>query len=345
LITFADTPKNRDVTGNAIAVTPNFWVFYADGRARLVDADVVFNPKDRFATDGRFNAQDVQNILSHELGHALGLDHSPIPSATMWPYSNEGDTYGRSPSPDDLTGVRALYDLDTDPGSGAIAGQVLTTADAPVFGAHVTATDADGITRVGAITDWDGNFTIPSLPARSYRVHAVPLAGAMTPDNLGGAFKGDSQHPVLRDFRATFAGGNASPTTVTVSAGQTTALDPIRVEAQRPSLNPRHWSWTWNRTSPWKSGAVAVEIPAGRSAILGLMGEGMSLASARAVSFSGNDVTIDASGAFTDTSNNSEWLSFPFSVRPGARPGARDLYIVRGQERVILSGVLEITER
>jgi Carboxypeptidase regulatory-like domain/Matrixin len=344
LITFVDTPRNRDVSANYYAVTFSTRIYPSDGRARIVDSDVVFNPKELFATDERFNAVDVQGLMTHELGHALGLGHSPICSATMWPHTSPGDTWERTLAPGDLAGLRALYEIDTEPSCGTISGRVLTVADAPVFGAHVTCTDSEGVICVGGITDWDGNFTLPSLPAGTYRVYAQPLNGAFTPDNLTSAFKSDSQHPVLRDFLTTFAGGNRSPTSVTVTAGQTTALDPIRVATQAPNIIPRYWSWRWDTSSSWKSGALPIQIPPGSRIVLGIKGEGMSVVSAFSASFSGSDVRIEPARAYTDTSNNGEWLVFPIAVREGARPGARSLDLVRGQEHVILSGLLEITE-
>lgn len=342
LITFASTPKNRDVVANFVAVTIPQVLLYDDGHVRLTDADIIFNPKVPFATDGSANFTDIQGVLTHELGHALGLDHSPIPSATMWPYVNSGDTFDRSLHPDDLAGVRALYNLDPDPTWGTISGQVLTSAGAPVFGAHVSATDGDGSTRVGALTDWDGNFTLTSLPAGSYTVWAQPLTGGFSIENLGGTLHGDSQHVVLHDFQMMFAGGNQSPTSVAVAAGQTTAVDPIRVVSQPPSVSPQHWTWRWDYATDWSAGAGPIQIPAGRRIVLGIKGAGMSLVSAYDVSFSGSDVRIEANAAYTDTSNNSEWLVFPLSVGWGARPGSRSLYLTRGQEREGIAGVLEI---
>lgn len=76
-----------------------------------VDTDIVLNTRDfRFATDGRKDAVDVRNVLMHELGHALGLQHNPAePRAVMYPSTWLGELTKRTLSRDDLEGLIALY--------------------------------------------------------------------------------------------------------------------------------------------------------------------------------------------------------------------------------------------
>jgi hypothetical protein len=340
LITFADTPENRDVTKNALAVTPSQWVLYSDGRARMVDTDIIVNPQHRYSTDGRETARDIQDILTHELGHALGIDHSPVVASTMYPYGNDGQLWGRTPHTDDLAAVGVLYKLDPGPGYGSIAGKVTTTTDAPIFGAHVTAVDADGIAVVGALTDWNGAFTIPSLPAGDYRVYAEPLDGPMSLENIGGPYN-DQRHPASKSFRTTFVGGNLAPTAVTVAGGQSTAVAPIRVATEPPTLNPTAMFWSWDRNR-WKY-EIAPQLRAGSSLYLGIHGQGLDMLPLPTVEFGGSGVTVNrivdrgASPSRSDT-----WVDLSVSVNSGARPGARSLIISRGEERVAFTGVLEV---
>lgn len=54
-------------------------------------------------------AIDVQNTLTHEVGHLLGLDHSLDSEATMFKTADLGELKKRSPEADDLDGLCHLY--------------------------------------------------------------------------------------------------------------------------------------------------------------------------------------------------------------------------------------------
>src|SRR5439155_13334353 len=82
LITFANTAQNRELVGNLPWRTYT-WEQRKGDQSQVVEADLVFNPKVPFATDGTAGAFDVRAVLTHELGHVLGLDESPIAAAAM----------------------------------------------------------------------------------------------------------------------------------------------------------------------------------------------------------------------------------------------------------------------
>lgn len=52
---------------------------------------------------------DLQGTLTHELGHAYGLGHSDVPSATMFLGSRIGDQWKRTLDADDIEAVQRLY--------------------------------------------------------------------------------------------------------------------------------------------------------------------------------------------------------------------------------------------
>jgi MYXO-CTERM domain-containing protein len=61
---------------------------------------------------------DIQNTMTHEAGHTLGLDHTPDPNATMFATSPSGETSKRILGQDDINGICAIYPK----GAGASAG-------------------------------------------------------------------------------------------------------------------------------------------------------------------------------------------------------------------------------
>lgn len=107
-------PEKAEMANGALAIT----VLTFDREAgQILDADIVVNGEHRFgvvdhmdSTDAR-RAYDIQNVLTHELGHFLGLgedydDHS----ATMYAYSLPGETNKRDLNVRDTATIDHLYE-------------------------------------------------------------------------------------------------------------------------------------------------------------------------------------------------------------------------------------------
>ena len=78
----------------------------------IIDADIVFwDGGFNFFTGnaGCSNGFYIEDIAAHEFGHVLGLGHSAIPTATMYPSTGACNTSLRSLDPDDIAGIRSLY--------------------------------------------------------------------------------------------------------------------------------------------------------------------------------------------------------------------------------------------
>lgn len=153
---------------------------------QILDADILFNPAVTFTMDGS-SGSDLQTVLTHEIGHFLGLDHSAIVKATMFPYAPPME---RTLGSDDVAAISLLYpkpspDLET----GSISGKITMTDGSAVFGAHVfadSATSNSGYpgavrkTPIGTLTMPDGSYEIQGVPPDRYTVAAEPLDGPVT---------------------------------------------------------------------------------------------------------------------------------------------------------------------
>jgi len=116
--TLANNGKNevffRDDVSSHIAET--YWWY--DGTGNLVDADIVLHENNRFYSanigcngDGFY----IENTGTHEFGHVLGLAHSAVDTATMWPTSGACETIRETLDPDDIAGLTSLYPGSSSP--------------------------------------------------------------------------------------------------------------------------------------------------------------------------------------------------------------------------------------
>ena len=94
-------------SGSALATTYSWY-----SGSRLIDADIVFwDAGFQFFTgsSGCSGGFYIEDVATHEFGHALGLGHSEVGSATMYPSISTCSQGSRALDADDIAGVRALY--------------------------------------------------------------------------------------------------------------------------------------------------------------------------------------------------------------------------------------------
>jgi predicted Zn-dependent protease len=103
---------------------------------------------------------DLQTVALHEIGHALGLGHSTVSSAVMWPCYNG---VKRSLTADDIAGVQAIYGArapDAYAGNNSFVNA--TQLDSPLNLTQATA-QLDNLDIVSTTDDHYFAFTAPTL--------------------------------------------------------------------------------------------------------------------------------------------------------------------------------------
>lgn len=108
------------------------------------------------------------DVLSHELGHFIGLNHSEVLSSTMFYESFAGQHLLGA---DDVAGAKSLYSSNW----GRIRGRVMGGEYIPVLGAQVKAISRKTGEAISTVSDEEGNFSIQGLELNdSYYLYISP---------------------------------------------------------------------------------------------------------------------------------------------------------------------------
>ena len=179
LITIAATSENVQPFQGKFGEMPGRTRTFYDKRGKIVEADVVLNPYQQFSTDGSFGTFDLESVLTHEIGHLLGLDHSIALAATMYSQQGKNGTFSlpafapRSLAEDDLAGIRSLYGAKLEDGNccGGVSGTLTSFDGKLLVGWQVWAEEvATGKLFAVVSTNDKGLWVIGGLPNGKYQI-------------------------------------------------------------------------------------------------------------------------------------------------------------------------------
>lgn len=295
-----------------VAITP---ISFNTVNGTILDADILFNGSQfNFSTDGSPGTFDVQDVLTHEIGHFIGLDHSPQVSGSMWPFVSTTQWLHRSLTADEEAGAVAIATAGT---AAKLTGTIRRAGDSTrIPGAIVSAVRvSDGRLMGMAIANNNGIFSLKGIPAGDYWIHVTPMEGGMTQAHLTG--NGD----VETDFAADFYGGFTSPTVHSLGVGATLnagTLDMDNDIAMKDNAN------------------AAVLLKRGQASILTIFGTG----------FEGGAMTMTAktsSLSITNVSSGTSFVRGTITAVGGATLGTFDLYLRNSSgDLEVASGVVEV---
>jgi hypothetical protein len=189
--------------GGALAVC---WYWIQSGN--LVEFDIEFYDRDGsynivWATNPTGSQFDIQGVAAHEFGHALGLDHSNVSGATMYPSTGPGNLGPRSIAADDILGYQSLYGVSGPPtpvvssvtaNQGWIDGGNTVTIDGQYFPQTGNTVTIGGQAATGVTYQGSSRLTC-TVPA-SQQPGAVNVA--VTAQGLTGTLAGGYSYNSLR---------------------------------------------------------------------------------------------------------------------------------------------------
>ncbi len=188
LITIASTPENVLLFAkDAQTVSAKTRAFF-NRKGQITEADIVLNPFQQFSTDGSYGTFDLQSVLTHEIGHFLGLRHSEVLGSIMSDniakndVTTPGEFHPRGLAEPDAAAARDLYgtvDL-MDDCCAVIEGRLSSATGRLSKPMRIWAEEAASGRVVGqAESNSDGAFHMGGIMAGSYKVYARTRGSAM----------------------------------------------------------------------------------------------------------------------------------------------------------------------
>ena len=194
LITIAQTPENLLLfSKDAETVSARTRVFF-NKKGFITEADIVLNPYQQFSTDGSIGTFDLQSVLTHEIGHLLGLEHSSVMASTMHESSGKNGVYNlpnfnsRTLAETDISAVRAVYGANTAEQDccGTIDVKLSSVAGKSLKNYSVWAEDFEtGKISGEAKLNGEGIFVFEGIKAGKYKIYARAPLNLKSPTVIG----------------------------------------------------------------------------------------------------------------------------------------------------------------
>jgi len=308
----------------------------------LLQADIVFNGNQYEWYTDFFDPNNpnyfVESTALHELGHFLGLTHSPLGGATMFFAGNSGVNVQDGASSDDITAMRFLYATNLT-SFGAIKGSV-TLNGTPVIGAIVVAQDAVASNDfTGTLTWTNGNYAMNAIPPGTYRLRVSPLDPAATA-GIDSLCTGLEISAVYSNAFTSFL-----PTTnlsVTVVANSTNVVNfTVLTNAELFRITNIRMPTAAANTYSWGSMPAAMVVGQSNYTI-GVASSNLPTSGA-SFTITGDGLTLGAPTFDANLGNlGLNFISVSISIASNATPGLRTFIVQQGTNFAYANGFLKI---
>ncbi|MGV3774701.1 MAG: carboxypeptidase regulatory-like domain-containing protein [Verrucomicrobiales bacterium] len=311
--------------------------YFADNIIR--EADIVLNgSQNEWFTDinNTSQAQFIEGPLLHEIGHFLGLDHTPIGGATIIP-GGSGVSTEAGLSQDEIAAARYLYPDATFSG-GTIKGKV-TMNGSGILGAAVYAEDAAGNIVSATVSRSNGNYEMPALPPGSYKVRVCPLDPS---SSTSGSFLIKGRDIAVDYNNAVTAFHSTANVGTTLAAGETKTLD-FAVAPGNPPFRIGSISKAGTTPDDVNIQRFAVMLkPQGQTVYLSVNSSSFPLSGA-SLSITGDGLEVGPTVIKPNRFNGGiHTLTAPVLVRANATPGLRSFVVTHGNNVAYANGYLEL---
>jgi len=308
----------------------------------LTHSDIVFNGVNYAwftdINDQTTTKQLVDGVALHEIGHMLGLNHSPLGGATMFWRGGGGVNPQAGLHADDFAGVRFLYPTNGHL-YGVLGGTVLKNGS-PVLGAVVTAYDAATNAIAGALTRANGTYQLQRLLPGSYRLRVTSLDETNAINRLCSGNDVDFEEFGAAD--TTFLPTTSAPVSVIAN---TTNTQNFAVVDGSPSWRISRTVRPLTALGPYTYSGVPVQLRAGSSNYYVGVGWSVSVpTNGTRLIIPGDGITVGVP-SFGSATNSGGPLYFLFAsvrISSNATPGLRDFIVSNATTYAYAPGFLTI---
>lgn len=328
---------NTSVSG-FVSMTPVFSVASGANKGLILDANIILNGRQFTWTttpESDPNSYDVEAVVTHEVGHFIGLDHTGVLNATMSPRYMKGEARQRTLELDDIIGASEIYPDGDYAARGAISG--LVGRPTPVFGALVGVVDAAGRVVQESISSSSGAYTAPGLASGDYDTYVEPLdktppttTNLFDETDLGGVYGATSDPNFFASLPVVTTVAAPSATTRSFSVGSAApAINISKIGARASTL-----------AGVVFSNAPTFAFAGDNSILLGVAGPNVT--SSAVFEITGPGIT-DNGQVSTGTVDGEPYVIHSISIAATAAPGLRSFRVTSGAlGRTYATGALEI---
>jgi hypothetical protein len=271
---------------------------------------------------------NVQLALEHEIGHFLGLDHSPVLSAVMYPYVGAGTDAALDS--DDRIAIAAVYP-NSDPSMvGATLKGSVGGSSGGIFAAQVVALNDRGEPVATALTDQSGRFELRGVPAGDYRLYIEPLDGPVDPNNLAGIYRLAKVDSFPTEFM--------SDSPLHVDSGKMYGNLTVNSTGAPVRLNPKWIGLADQGQRIAAMNSMPATVRPGQTMAIAIGGDGFT---SGMTTFEVMNPGVKRISEFRYAGN---YAYADFEVSPQARAGSGVILVRSGNEAATLTGALRILE-
>jgi hypothetical protein len=184
------------------------YTWYYPSTHEIIEADIAFNTDFTWATSGDPTKFDLQSVATHEAGHVLGIGHSDVQWATMWPTGSVGQTHARTLHGDDIRAASAIYPVSVSVSYASVSPSLAVIGESATISVKVTNTGSNTLFKVWlrARIRKPDNAIVETTKAPA----ADPATGIMGLIDFGSSQGGDIASGASRTFQAAYTFSTSS---------------------------------------------------------------------------------------------------------------------------------------